>query len=80
MPMRKSTSFSNPNPSGLPSPRVESAVRMRGTKFEAHAEDERFQPAEELPLPIVDCGFAKCLTLCRVTNERLKGLKGDADP
>jgi hypothetical protein len=76
MPMRKSTSFSNPNPSGLRSPRVESGVRMRRTKFEAHAEDERFQPAEELPLPISDCGFAKCLTLYRVTNECFRGRKG----
>ena len=65
MPMRKSTSFSNPNSSGLRSPRVESGVRMRRTKFEAHAEDERFQPAEELPMPIFDCGFSVASIVAR---------------
>ena len=80
MPLRRSTSFSNPNSSGLRNPGLGSGFRMRKTKLEAHTEDGRFQPAEELPWSIFDRGFAKCLTLCRVTNERFKGLKRDADP
>ena len=55
MPVPTSTSFSNSNPSGLRTPRVESGVKMRATKFEAHGEDERFQPATDCRFSIADC-------------------------
>ena len=55
MRIRKSTSFANSNASDLRSPqgRIQ-ASGSEGRKFEADAEDGRFQPAVELRLPIVD--------------------------
>ncbi len=35
-------------------------------------EDGRFQPAADLPLPIVDCRFAMCSPLWRLTNVLFK--------